>query len=88
MRDENGVLLVESSEEQLDLWVEGTSTHLNPRRDCCPDFSCCFPLLQRPAPERLEYRRSGMNERGNFLGRYLTALIAHKNLKNAQVVGP
>lgn len=38
--------------EQLELWVAGESVH-NPEADeCCPDFSCCAPLLKAPREER------------------------------------
>ena len=43
-----------TSEEQLDLWVNGTPRHMGGKGSghCCPDFSCCRPDLLAPREVR------------------------------------
>ncbi len=50
------VKIVETHEEQLQLWVSGQSVHVKSNiedYECCPDFSCCggdlAPLKTREA---------------------------------------
>lgn len=56
----------ESTEEQLALWVEGTSRHLSTvhggQVQCVPDSSCCYPSLQREVTERLSYMKAPVVE--------------------------
>lgn len=37
-----------SIERQGVLWINGVSTHNYVRDECCPDFSCCFPVCFEP----------------------------------------
>jgi len=32
-------------DEQLAEWLKGNPIHNDDRDECCPDFSCCEPLL-------------------------------------------
>lgn len=37
---------------QLIKWNNGNSTHHSMTGECCPDFSCCFPMLYEKDPLR------------------------------------
>lgn len=45
-------------DEQLHLWVTGTSTCPNEEGECCPDFSCCQPHLQAPPATRTRFAKA------------------------------
>ena len=47
-----------TSEEQLDLWVEGKPIHNLYLGECCPDFSCCCPGLLAPQETREAFRKA------------------------------
>jgi hypothetical protein len=56
-----------TEEEQIRLWVEGTSRHrpvLCPPSgvQCVPDRSCCYPSLKRDVQERLSYVKQPLVE--------------------------
>lgn len=36
-------------------WLLGFSIHNHIDNECCPDFSCCFPELQKPLHKRIRY---------------------------------
>jgi hypothetical protein len=42
---------------QLSEWVKGNSIHNDVDDECCPDFSCCTPLLLQPKKIRETYRK-------------------------------
>lgn len=44
-----------TTDEQLDMWVNGQSVHNPTTNECCPDFSCCVPGLAEPMEKRREY---------------------------------
>jgi hypothetical protein len=80
------IRLVDSYDEQLLLWLNGTSVHLRSSRrgesfQCCPDFSCCNPALQQPTAVRRTFvhnpaKRDGMLM--TFLGRMIGAATKAK----------
>ena len=45
-----------TSDEQLELWVNGTSVHNQDKDECCPDFSCCNKRMNTPVEERILFR--------------------------------
>lgn len=52
--------------EQLLLWLMGQPVHdfeyNNGEGQCCPDFSCCYPLLLEPTEKRKKFVLDRMNE--------------------------
>ena len=73
------VRLVDTSDEQLTLWLNGTSVHLRSKRhgesyQCCPDFSCCKPELLAPTSVRRAYVNKPA-EREGMLIKFLGAMI-------------
>ncbi len=74
--------------KQLALWVNGTSIHLGSKPDgtCCPDFSCCMPVLKAPKEERELFRELYLAKKHNeyermlmmFLGRALPLITKKK----------
>ncbi len=71
--------------EQLQLWVDGNSTHIGEVKKgiCCPDFSCCLPELKAPKEERELFQELYLTEQDveyegmlmMFLGRMLSNKI-------------
>jgi hypothetical protein len=85
MADRSHVQMVETFEEQLRLWVDGTSTHVRMSKkyksmtgddfQCCPDFSCCQPSLLAPVEMRKAFMVASPKQRSAFLGQFLRALV-------------
>ncbi len=67
-----------TSNEQMDLWVEGKSVHNPDRDECCPDFSCCRPDLLAPVEERKLFR-DRPEIRHDMLMMFLSKAIASYN---------
>lgn len=70
--------MVKTSQEQLDLWVNGESTHRQLQGDdyeCCPDFSCCHPTLLQPVEVREAFRSASLARRNLFLMPFLGGLL-------------
>lgn len=60
------IRLVDTSDEQLSLWLDGVSVHQRSHRRgesfrCCPDFSCCHPALLQPVDVRREFVQKPKN---------------------------
>jgi hypothetical protein len=64
-----------ATDEQLRLWVEGTSVHNDEAGECCPDFSCCQPGLLAPKETREAFARASEEERTSMLMMFLGAAI-------------
>ena len=64
-----------TSDEQLRLWVAGTSVHNETTGECVPDFSCCKPELQSSQETREAFMRANKEERMKFLGMFLGAAL-------------
>lgn len=62
-------------DEQLDLWVAGSSVHNKERDECCPDFSCCKPKLLRRLAERIAYCDASKLVRNRMLVDYLVNMV-------------
>ena len=60
-------------DEQLDLWVAGSSVHLDDEGGgwCCPDFSCCQPALLAPQEVREAFKAADEDTRMGMLGHFL-----------------
>lgn len=76
---------------QLKLWLNGTSTHNRfgygkEDYECCPDFSCCHPVLLRPRDERQTYIDSNQAGRHRMLSTFLQAFTNHVASK-VKVIG-
>ncbi len=56
-----------TSDEQLQLWLDGQSVHNPTTNECCPDFSCCVPELQNPYEQRLAYVKHEYERRMGLL---------------------
>lgn len=64
-------------DEQLKLWVEGTSVHgamyeddslnIEPDGECCPDFSCCDPSLKWPREKREAFAAANQADRERMM---------------------
>ena len=65
-----------TSEEQLILWVDGVSKCPNARGECCPDFSCCKPVLLVSKRLRIIFKKSDQAERQKMLFGFLGALLS------------
>lgn len=79
-----------STRTQLLQWRHGQPMHNRETNECCPDFSCCDPLLLAPEHERLTFYTAVCREEDalvdqllmGFLGRLIAA---HK--PNARIAG-
>ena len=79
MTDKKDIPLVASIDEQLRLWVEGTSVHHALQRgghECCPDFSCCKPHLLQPIEVRRAFVAADERGRNKFLMVFLGGAIS------------
>lgn len=86
------IRIVETTGEQLRLWVSGESVHKNlPEMntyECCPDFSCCKPELQAPVEVRQAFAVGSPAQRDEFLMMFLGAMLAsHKPEAKVHLVG-
>ena len=75
-------------QEQLDLWVAGTSVHNPDRGECCPDFSCCEVGLRADEDVRRRfaqaYQEQDHQTMENMCTMFLGALFSGHN---AHVIG-
>ena len=62
--------------EQLAEWVKGNPQHNTIRDECCPDFSCCQPILLAPEEIRREFAEAGEAKRQGMLMQFLGAALA------------
>lgn len=71
------VPIVATHREQTERWVAGDSVHVRVGNcwECCPDFSCCYPDLQRPKAEREAFARADGMAREAFYSAALGALV-------------
>lgn len=74
-------------EEQVELWVNGTSVHNTERDECCPDFSCCKPELLAPAEVRKAFQLADEKTRYRFLMQFLGELINTIPDKRVHIAG-
>ena len=85
--------LPQNSKDQLEAWLKGKPYHNHESGECCPDFSCCQPVLLAPLHEREAFVR--LDEKGRmpmlmtFLERALkhAAKLAGKD-PDIHVIGP
>lgn len=54
-------------DEQLELWKRGEPRCPNDRGECCPDFSCCRPMLLWPAEKREAFCASTQDVREQMM---------------------
>ncbi len=57
-------MIVHSYKIQLLLWLLGKSVHSDHRsygKECCPDFSCCYPAMRDRFTKRLKITWKGIN---------------------------
>ena len=47
-----------TSDEQLELWVRGSSVHNTEIDECCPDFSCCNKDMNTPLKVRERFYKA------------------------------
>ncbi len=68
-----------TSDEQLQLWVDGESKHnydrCKPEGECCPDFSCCVEKVNTPIEVRKKFQASDDKTRLGMLGMFLGGAI-------------
>lgn len=76
-----------TSEQQLILWVDGTSVHNVERDECCPDFSCCRPALLASKDERVAFQAGSRPIRDIMLGEFLSRLLKHEGMKKPRPRG-
>ena len=76
-----------TSDEQLDKWVEGESIHNKSEDECCPDFSCCHPILKAARPVREKFKAADGPIRMAMLGIFLSAAFAELTDKDVYVAG-
>ncbi len=79
-----------TSIKQLTEWVKGNSVHIGDGENgqCCPDFSCCNPLIDTPKEERELFAELYINEKTEeqekmlmmFLGRSLATIGKDKDV--------
>lgn len=65
-----------TSDEQLDLWVAGTSVHDTDSDQCCPDFSCCNSKMNTPEHERRAFLEGNEDTRHQMLMVFLERALA------------
>lgn len=78
--------VVQTTDEQLALWLEGENVHAA-AGECCPDFSCCKPEIAAPADERrafVDHPEARIGMLMTFLGR---AIQHHYEGKTAYIAG-
>jgi len=63
--------------EQLNLWVEGQSTHDDKLGECCPDFSCCRPELLAPKEVRELFCKAYSEDNEDLMHRLLMEFLSH-----------
>lgn len=61
-------------DEQLRLWLQGTSVHNVEFDECCPDFSCCLPDMLWSEPMRLAFANADSSSRFHMLSHGLSSL--------------
>lgn len=76
--------------EQVQLWVGGTSVHNAERDECCPDFSCCRPKLLASEEERQKFYKAhhagDSKTTNNMLAVFLGKLISSDDVPEGEVV--
>ena len=73
--------------DQLAKWVAGESVHNDERDECCPDFSCCKPMLLAPKDVREKFMAADDEGRLAFLGHFLAAMIAAAGTAKVHIAG-
>ena len=76
------------AEYQLSEWVKGNSIHDTEHDMCCPDFSCCNPLIDTPKEEKELFAQLHIDEQEPerekmlmmFLGRALATIGKDKDV--------
>ena len=79
-----------SPDEQLKLWVNGTSVHNGKTRsegECCPDFSCCQPELLWPIEKRIEYQTANGEAREKMCIGSLCGLMDFNEIRKVHIIG-
>ena len=80
-----------SAQEQLDLWVNGTSVHNNDAGiiggECCPDFSCCNPAMKWSDQKRLEFAAADESTRHKMLMGSIVALVDYHEYRKVRIIG-
>ena len=89
-----------TSEEQVDLWVEGKPIHNHIKEitvggkkilldggECCPDFSCCQPKLLAPKEVRVLFKNGSEQVRYRLLMEFLGKMIATIPNKKVHIAG-
>lgn len=65
-----------TSDEQLQLWLQGKPVHNHDPNECCPDFSCCQPQLLAPLEVREAFVVVDDSARDKWLMHFLSAAFA------------
>ena len=73
-----------TSEEQLELWLDGKSVHNVEIDECCPDFSCCRPELLAPKDVREIFVKAHRQGNENVTNRLLMEFLG-KSLEDYNV---
>ena len=73
--------------EQLNLWVDGISTHDDEHGQCCPDFSCCNKDVDTPEGVKHLFRDAYLRNNEETINRLLIGFlgIALKSLPGKEV---
>jgi hypothetical protein len=78
--------------EQLEKWVAGESIHNEERKECTPDFSCCYPDLAWLPWERKAFQTAWLSGDQDAIDKCMVSslmmLLAHSAKLNGVKVIP
>lgn len=72
-REDKDIRMVETYEDQLNLWHKGESCHVRvgSSYECCPDFSCCYPDCAHTYEVRDKFFRADKRNQNDMLSGFL-----------------
>lgn len=70
-----------TSEEQLQLWVNGDSVHNDERDECCPDFSCCNQKVNTLRADKQDFIDADDDIRMFMLGDFLAGAFRAEGME-------
>ena len=74
--------------EQLNLWVDGKSTHNEELGECCPDFSCCNKEVNTPQEVKEIFRTAYLKNDQSLIYRLLMEFLSNAlQGENVYIVG-